>query len=409
MRRVVIACCAAALAIFLLPVSSWAAESPFERARNLYDIHEYRLALVLFEKSLAQNPENGEAWDYASWCNRYIGNWESARQGFERAEQLLPGKLSKWVKVGLGETYLGAGAFGYAVRAFTQAIELDPDDEELVTRSLKGLALSHANLLNAEAMEVALTGLNEKNREAAVETRSEAGILLEKNKASALENAAEPEATAKSADLLTDANDRRVEILDTVVVKKEAPEEPSPAGSDTKKSAAKSFWDMVSLGAPIGDVLGSLGEGGINVQKAEEQTRLGSWFYVLTFPEGVKLPVVKENDADAALCVIEEFDGKLLSVTLSSVWEKRKNNISLKDSIFKDSWEKLNEEFGAKGKLRDTGLNTEAQWISGSSQVVTLTGTAGLDGKIILDVVYNDLTSLKSFLENAKKIDEELK
>ncbi|MDR2137595.1 MAG: hypothetical protein LBO68_04830 [Synergistaceae bacterium] len=97
-----------------------------ERAKNLYGIQEYSAAKVFFEKVIALDPENGEAWDYASWCDRYLGNWERAEEGFQKAKSLLPGDLSKWVEIGLGETYLGASAYEKSIQAFTRAMELAP-------------------------------------------------------------------------------------------------------------------------------------------------------------------------------------------------------------------------------------------------------------------------------------------
>jgi lipoprotein NlpI len=471
-KRVALACFLAILAPLAAFSPSMAAESLFERAKNLYDIHEYRLSLVLFERVIAQDPDNGEAWDFASWCNRYLGNFETARQGFEKAEQLLPGKLAKWVKVGLGETYLGAGAYESAALAFNQAIELDPEDEELVVRSRKGLALADAGMMDSAAMEETLKKLSETAVAVADEIRAEAADLLAKREQAVREEAAgsgdqSGAAQAVSGDAITDANERNAQILATVVIEpggseltepdesgesaseeqpaaetatvvsepgEEQPaaetatvvsesgeEQPSPEEGESTESEAPqatggdaliiapagSVWDAAILGAPISDVLSRLKGGGISAQKVDEQTSLGSWFYVLSFQDGAKPPIVRENDADSVLCVLEEYDGRLLSVTVTSVWESRKSNISMKDALFKETREALNEKIQDRGKFRDTGLSTESQWIYGESQLIVLTGVAGLDGKIILETVCNDLPGLKVFLENAKKINAE--
>jgi tetratricopeptide (TPR) repeat protein len=111
-----------------------------ERALNLYSVMDYRGALVLFLKLTEQSPHDGPSWDYAGWCYRYEGDWKSALECFEQALPHLPGEEGAWAVVGMGETYLGGRDYEKAFHSFSEAISRAPEEEELVLRSLKGMA-----------------------------------------------------------------------------------------------------------------------------------------------------------------------------------------------------------------------------------------------------------------------------
>ncbi|MDR1482384.1 MAG: hypothetical protein LBI74_07150 [Synergistaceae bacterium] len=412
-KRTALACCAAVfVALAAAGGNAFAAESRFERARNLYDIHEYNVALVLFEKVIESEPENGEALDFASWCNRYLGNWETAKKGFQQAEQLLPGKLSKWVKVGLGETYLGAGAYGESILAFEQAIGLDPDDEELVVRARKGIVLANASLMDSKAMNTALSDLS---GDVAAEVKEDADALLERQSASNKPGEATASETVSSGNL-SNADERRAAVFEAAAASSEretaetpdqqGPAEPkeretgsSPANDDRNapgngvELGSGSIWSVLSLGEPIEGILSGLSGLGISIQKVEEPTRSGAWIHILGFPPGMAPPAVTNGDADTTMCVIEEFQGRLRAVTITSFWENRKSCIRMKDAIFKETAAKLNERLRVIGAVTDSGLFTEAQWVLGESPIgVSLSGTAGLDGSIIVETIYIDLS-----------------
>ena len=121
-----------------------------ERARNLYEVQDYRGAYALFERLLAEKPDDGEALDYSAWCLRYFGDWKSADERFRRALDAPSGALISWLYVGLGETLLGAGDERGARESFQEAIDSAPDDLELVLRSLKGMAWAGAFLGDRE-------------------------------------------------------------------------------------------------------------------------------------------------------------------------------------------------------------------------------------------------------------------
>mgnify|MGYP003588770812 CR=1 FL=1 len=114
----------------------------FERARNLYDVKDYRSALSLYDVILSSDPRNAEALDFSGWCCRYMGDLSSAEKRFIGALGVLDGEPSKWVHVGLGEAYLQAGLYDKALASFEKARGVASGDSEVILRALKGGVLS---------------------------------------------------------------------------------------------------------------------------------------------------------------------------------------------------------------------------------------------------------------------------
>ncbi|MDR1137240.1 MAG: tetratricopeptide repeat protein [Synergistaceae bacterium] len=235
---------------------AFAAETLFDRAKNLYDVREYKVALAYFQKVIESEPENGEAWDFAGWCHRYNGDWASALNAFAKAKELLPGELSKWVNVGEGEAYYGAGVYEKAVNAFAEAISLAPNDEELAVRAAKGIIFAYAAQNDGTSMEKALADLSEEYPVAESDIKGEAGALFEKaqEKAEKESSASGGEASSESpeqaertiAQKITDVKDRLSEAVEAltsgdVTVREPAAgaevsadtEEPAVSGDDT--------------------------------------------------------------------------------------------------------------------------------------------------------------------------------
>ncbi len=156
-----------------------------ERARNLYEVQDYRGAYNLFERLLEENPEDGEALDYSAWCLRYFGDWKSAEERFRMALDAPSGALVSWLYVGLGETLLGAADERGAIRSFGQAMDAAPDDTELVLRSLKGIAWANAFLGDADGLEAAISSAREKDRDYADELEKDVRPVLEERTAAA--------------------------------------------------------------------------------------------------------------------------------------------------------------------------------------------------------------------------------
>ncbi|MDR3231306.1 MAG: tetratricopeptide repeat protein [Synergistaceae bacterium] len=381
---------AAAFVAVLFAFSAEAAPSLFERARNLYDIKEYRLALTLFEKVLDQEPENGEALDFASWCYRYLGDWESARNGFERAGKLLPDDQSRWIKVGLGETWLGAGGYKEAVSAFTQAIELAPDDDELVVRSLKGLIIAWASMGDSTATDDLLKRLSDKDKAAADDIQASARSLLEKATKTA-------EAGKTQETTMSDAGERQEKVTEQ-------------ARSEVQGKEDGGGYEVLGfrLGDPIRSVLDSLKQQDLAYRTFEEATRYGVRFHIVALP--ALLPEILHANADGQACFLEEFQGKLLAVNVFTLWKERRGNLALRDEIFSASSLILAERFGEIAYSEDSGLHGEALWVPGAQNFIALEVNATIGasegGNVTKVVSYYDLPGFLVFRDHVKEVNK---
>ena len=434
---------------------AFAAETLFERAKNLYDVREYRVALAYFQKITESEPENGEAWDFAGWCHRYNGDWESALAAFAKAKELLPGERSKWVSVGEGEAYYGAGVYEKSVAAFKEAVSLAPDDEELAVRSAKGMIFAYAALDDSASMEQALADLGKKYPGAENGIKGEADALLAKarEKAARGDTASGDEVSgdqtaAQSEQKITDSNDRflqAVKVLTSGDVTASAPDADADVSADQKEPAVSSGdtapvqteppdtgagddvsadlevpakddaeppaaaarpWELPALGAPIGDVLAKLGEDGISADKADVATPDGLWLYVLAFPPGIEMPDVAGEKPDSRSSRIEEFDGKLIAVVMADNWENRENSVLFKDELFAGMVSSMNAEIGGDAVVNEADLLSEAQWISADGQqVIVLSVSATLDGNVTAEKVYNDMAVLLAWEASFEKTD----
>jgi hypothetical protein len=385
LSRIIAAVFAVAM-ILIMCVSADAAPSLYDRARNLYDIHEYKVALILFERVIAQEPDNGEAWDFASWCRRYLGDWEAARVGFEKAEKLLTGDAGKWVKVGLGETYLGAGVYDKAIEAFGEAISLAPGDDELVVRSLKGIVIANANLPNEAGMNDALAKLGEKSKSEADNLRAQVAEMLR--------------AALSAKDESKSAQTERKSTSDSADREKAAMKDVASSRDDASSSHAQgTVWGLFTLGDPMSDVLASLQKRGIEVNRIDEGGNQGLWIYRITLPDALKISVLDGGaKSDAYYCLISEFDGRLLSVELYCGWFDRSNNLTLKNEIFERAAAVLGKEFGSVKSSETGGLYAESIWVKEREQVVALRCAADLEGDLIMNVSYYDLPGMLLFL-----------
>ena len=185
-----------------------------ERARNLYEVQDYRGAYNLFERLLEENPEDGEALDYSAWCLRYFGDWKSAEERFRMALDAPSGALVSWLYVGLGETLLGAADERGAIKSFGQAMDAAPDDTELVLRSLKGIAWANAFLGDADGLEAAISSTREKDRDYADDLEKDVRPVLEERTAAA---AGSDEADEIGIEVL-DTRERQAKIYEEEVL-----------------------------------------------------------------------------------------------------------------------------------------------------------------------------------------------
>ena len=110
-----------------------------ERAKNLYDVGDYRASLNLYERILAADPEDGLAWDLSAWCLRYLGEWESAEANYKKALILLKGEDVVWSLIGLGELYLDAMMYEDSLLRLRDALNIAGDNEEAFERASRNI------------------------------------------------------------------------------------------------------------------------------------------------------------------------------------------------------------------------------------------------------------------------------
>jgi tetratricopeptide (TPR) repeat protein len=422
---------------------AFAAETLFDRAKNLYDVREYKFALAYFQKVIENEPENGEAWDFAGWCHRYNGDWESALAAFARAKELLPREDAKWVKVGEGETYYGAGVYDKAVSAFADAISLAPDDEELAVRAAKGIIFAYAARNDSASMEQTLADLGKAHPDVEKGIEGEADALLAKAREKADKGGDAPgdEVTKDAGDAqkITDSNDRFLQAVkeltsgDVAARTPEAPEEPPVSdgdatpvqaqpdtgdgttaepeepvkGAEPSEATEAKTWVLPALGAPIADVLAKLGEDGISASKAEVATSDGLWLYILSYPSGIEIPDIADEKPDSKNSRIEEFDGKLLAVVITNNWANHENSVIFKDELFAGAVSRMNAEIGSDAVVNEADLFSEAQWISADGrQVIVLSVSATLEGSVTAEKVYNDMAGLVAWTASLEKPSE---
>ncbi|MDR1978899.1 MAG: tetratricopeptide repeat protein [Synergistaceae bacterium] len=182
----------AAIVLSFCATSSRANEELHKRAKNLYDVGDYRAALNLYERILGQDPEDGTALDLSAWCLRYLGELKSSEEMFEKALTLLRGEDAVWVFIGLGEIYLDGKLYEKAVPRFQEALKAAPGDQEVTERASRGLELAQKALQETPEREAApeTTTLTDK------EDRQKDALLGEQNAASApnaVPNPEEPE------------------------------------------------------------------------------------------------------------------------------------------------------------------------------------------------------------------------
>jgi len=121
---------------FLLSLScSLAAQSPLDRARELYNRTQYEAALKILEPLPGKD---GAAWALAGRIHYMLGDFKKASEAFERAVAAEPGKSEhhNWLGKAYGrraETanpFSAPGLASRARRSFERAVELDPGNVE---------------------------------------------------------------------------------------------------------------------------------------------------------------------------------------------------------------------------------------------------------------------------------------
>ncbi|NCC60650.1 MAG: hypothetical protein EOM12_06855 [Verrucomicrobiae bacterium] len=383
-----------------------------ERAKNLYGVGDYVRALTLFRKAVLNEPNNGEALDFAGWCSRYLGDWGSAERTFMEAKPLLPGYNGRWVLAGLGETYLGAALFQKSADAFQEAIDLAPEDEELVIRCLKGLALAYASLGDEANMLSSIQKLGNKNKEEAGQLLADAKVLLaEAEKIKQSEDTQPPKVSnaeeRQASHILAEEGEK-----EDSVGSKENTAQKSRSVPDEKTSEFTSQEHVRIWGFPLGErmetVVSEAHERGISLMKFDEPTEFGQWIHAFDYPGKSPLPDFATQKADFVGYALDEFDSALIEVRAIVTWKKIGNSVITKNNMFEGLSSVLVRNYGEAAFSEDRGIFSEAFWIASSRHAVALYACAGLDGTVRLELSYLDIPLYQKYWEHIESQGKDL-
>jgi Bardet-Biedl syndrome 4 protein len=115
--------------------------------RSLYLLGKHKTALEVFDEAERIDPEDREVWHNKGLCCLYLKAYEQAIDSFETANQILRHETTF---VQLGRVYRLLGRDEDALRVYMEAIEVCPENPELLT-TIGLLYLKLGN--NAKAFE----------------------------------------------------------------------------------------------------------------------------------------------------------------------------------------------------------------------------------------------------------------
>mgnify|MGYP001652487330 CR=1 FL=1 len=379
---------------------------------NLYKIQDYRGALSLYDKILAENPDDGLALDYSGWCLRYMGDWKSAEGRFGLALTALPEDKQSWATVGLGETFLGSEAYEKAAEAFTKAMALAPDDEELTLRCLKGVIWSAWFLEDQPRFDEAVAKLK------ALDEKMAADVVADVSQATPAPQASrndKPESEEPE-----DSLERMDQVISKVISKiiskvQEEPEkveeEPEKAQEGSEKlqeepekvleepeEEKSAIWGITLGGDPEVEAE-KLREQGNTCTFAEEPDQYGVHFATFSLKES-PLPQFLLQDGKP-LYGFSYYNGQVLRVNGLVFYEKKSAPLTWIQSQFVGMVEALTSRYGEPEMVRRNGISFEAGW-NAEPYMVFLSCNVHLDGASHVEVSYVDREIHRQIMEEVK-------
>ncbi len=362
----------------------WAgAEDLRDRAQNLYKVQDYCGALTLFDRLLSEKPDDGSALDFSAWCLRYLGDWKSAEARFDLALKALPGKDGSWATVGLGETLLGYQAYARAIETFNVAIDLSPEDDELVLRCLKGIAWAQAFLGDREGFEATVAKVRSMDG-------SEADSLVE-----------------DTAQILSDAEALLAQSKDAEAVAQEEPQDgidrqgELAQEAEPKDKAAEngSIWG-ITLGVSAKDEIGKLEAAGIKCYRGDGANQYGVEFSAFEFLDNPLPKFLMKNGEE--VFAVEEYNGLVYRVLGLVNYGETGSPLTWIRNQFGAMLDTLSGKYGNPDMIRMQGISFEAAWVV-DSYSIWLFASVGLDGSSKVQISYIDREVEALLLENIQE------
>ncbi|MCF4152406.1 tetratricopeptide repeat protein [Dethiosulfovibrio sp. F2B] len=340
-----------------------------ERAQNLYRVQDYRGALTLFDRVLSEKPEDGTSLDFSAWCLRYLGDWKSAEARFDRALAVLPGEEGSWATVGLGETLLGSEAYARAIETFNGAIDLSPQDDELVLRCLKGIAWAQAFLGDRQGFDATVARIRSMDGSEADSLVEDTAQVLSDVEVASAQTKEDPAVEEESKDVI----DRQAELA----------QEAEPKEKASKKAA---IWG-ITLGVSAEEEIAKLESDGIVCYRGDGANQYGVEFSVFEFPDN-PLPGFLMKNGEAVFAV-EEYKGLVYRVSGLVTYEDTRAPLTWIYSQFAGMVDALSGKYGAPDMVRRYGISLEAAWLV-DGYTVWMFASVGLDGSGSLQLSYID-------------------
>jgi tetratricopeptide (TPR) repeat protein len=304
----------AVVLLFALAVIPAQAADLHERAKNLYDVGDYRAALGLYDRILDAAPNDGLAWDVSAWCLRYLGDRESAEERYKKALTHISGSEAVWPLIGLGEIYIDGRLYKNAIERINEALKIasESDNTEAKLRVERDLGFAKEALSKAAP--------DEKPQ------MTDSIARQANNFAETPKPAAKPELQKKTKPAAKAQTGAKSEVNTSSDSK--ASEKPS------ETAVRHEVVFGVTLGSQIKDALNVLRQSGCKI--AEPFERDGKKYYAVqdlsaSFPQSLR------DGAEHMYFYVAECDGVVLSLNVEIDYGKNRAFDDLKNTAQRDA------------------------------------------------------------------------
>ena len=151
----------------------------FSKGLALRDLGRYEEALAAFSKAIGLNPEFGLAWGGKGATLGSLGRYEEALEAFSKAVELAPEQAHFWhlkgaihLRISLRE--FNKNNYGNALESLNSALKAfnafsthskSEESKKRVSESLMAFMMRLIDTKNVKAVEMALLGLIERNKQ----------------------------------------------------------------------------------------------------------------------------------------------------------------------------------------------------------------------------------------------------
>ncbi|MDR3231308.1 MAG: hypothetical protein LBT65_07700 [Synergistaceae bacterium] len=396
MKRAIIFSLLMAAPLLFCTARAQASAELHERAKNLYDVRDYRAALNLCERILAKNPDDGTAADLSAWCLRYLGERKSAEDMYEKALTMLKGEDAVWALIGLGEIYLDGEVYDRALSRLQEALLAAPKNQEASERASRGIELAKKALEKSSPVERQVTQLND------VEDRQKEVFNVqntENTAASAPDPDSEPRETKPQVKRAAAEEKKKDDNVRRKAGPAKPPKTPQP-GQKTSQSELPAGSEPtvvygVTLRSNIDEALDTLKKKG-HVTVDAPFLKKGRMYYPLRgLPAGLPRPLT--DGATMVRFYITAYNEAVLSVIVQLDYDRGHSFDDVKSTLWKAFYEITGKNDTRGVRTSDNMFSYEAGVSLSNSCGVWMYATDKLDGTYSLEIEHVDLTNLSYY------------